>query len=89
MILPEVKNAKEWWVGHIREDNLSTNRFLCCFVADVSTGSIWHHPTLAAPAELCSFDDYLALKWKAGSVLATREFPAPGIALVFHVGDQR
>jgi hypothetical protein len=30
-ILPRVKDAKEWWGGHIWEDNLSTNRYLIRF----------------------------------------------------------
>ncbi len=30
-ILPEVKDAKMWWGGHIWEDNVKTNRFLYSF----------------------------------------------------------
>src|SRR5262245_40824496 len=41
LILGEVKDPKEWWGGHIWEDNLSTNRYLYSFLADVSTHSIW------------------------------------------------
>ena len=39
-ILPEVKDAKQWWGGHIWEDNVSTNKFLYSFLADVSDS--WH-----------------------------------------------
>src|SRR5262249_28610875 len=28
LILPEVKDPKEWWGGHIWDDNLNTNRYL-------------------------------------------------------------
>jgi hypothetical protein len=47
LILPEVKDPKEWWGGHIWEDNLSTNRYLYSFLADVSTHSIWYNSSLA------------------------------------------
>ncbi|HVO91905.1 MAG TPA: hypothetical protein VMT22_03645, partial [Terriglobales bacterium] len=32
LILPEVKDPKLWWGGHIWEDNVSTNRFLYSFL---------------------------------------------------------
>src|SRR5262245_17406462 len=64
LILAEVKDPKEWWGGHIWEDNLSTNRYLYSFLADVSTHSIWYNSSLAKPEELRSFDDYLSPKWK-------------------------
>src|SRR5713226_9282010 len=41
MILPEVKDPKNWWGGHIWEDNLKTNRFLYSFIAEVGTGGLW------------------------------------------------
>ena len=31
MILPEVKDPKNWWGGHIWEDNLSTKRYIYTF----------------------------------------------------------
>jgi hypothetical protein len=34
LILPEVKNAKNWWSGHIWEDNLSGSRYLYSYIAD-------------------------------------------------------
>ena len=78
MILAEVKDPKGWWGGHIWEDNLSTNRFLYSFVADVSTGSIWHNPSLATPEELRSFDDYLAPKWKSRIGFSDPRVPGSG-----------
>lgn len=63
-ILPEVKDPRLWWGGHIWEDNLRTNRFLYSFLADVSTHSVWYHTALAKPQELRSIDDYLNPKWK-------------------------
>ncbi|MGH7808705.1 MAG: hypothetical protein ACREP5_00350, partial [Candidatus Binatia bacterium] len=61
-ILPEVKDPKQWWGGHIWEDNLSTNRFLYSFLADVATHGIWYNTSLAKAEELRGFDDYLLPK---------------------------
>ena len=36
MILPEVKDPKQWWGGHMWEDNVKTNRFIYSFSADFS-----------------------------------------------------
>ena len=38
LILPEVKEEKYWWGGHIWEDNVKTKRFLYSFIADAGTG---------------------------------------------------
>jgi len=78
MILPEVKDPKEWWGGHIWDDNLSTNRYLYSFLADVSTGSIWYNTGLAKPEELRSFDDFLAPKWKGKMAFNDPRVPSSG-----------
>ena len=36
VILPEVKDPKQWWGGHMWEDNVKTNRFIYSFSADFS-----------------------------------------------------
>ena len=58
LVLPEVKDPKQWWGGHIWEDNISTNRFLYSFLADVSTHGIWYNTSLVKPEDFRSFDDY-------------------------------
>jgi iron(III) transport system substrate-binding protein len=63
-ILPEVKDPKNWWGGHIWEDNVSTNRFLYSFIADAGTGGFWYNTELAKPDELRTLDDFLKPKWK-------------------------
>ena len=64
LILPEVKEPKNWWGGHIWEDNVKTNRYLYSFIADASTGGFWYNTDVAKPDELRSLDDFLNSKWK-------------------------
>jgi ABC-type Fe3+ transport system substrate-binding protein len=64
LILPDVKDPKHWWGGHIWEDNLKTNRFLYSFIADAGTGGYWHNTEVVKPDEIRSLDDLLHPKWK-------------------------
>jgi len=61
MILPEVKEAKRWYGGHIWADN--AKRFLYSFQAYQSK-NLWHNPQLMKAEEFRSFDDLLNPKWK-------------------------
>jgi iron(III) transport system substrate-binding protein len=81
MILPEVKDPKNWWGGHIWEDNVSTKRFLYSFLAEVGTGGLWYNPTLAKPEELRSFDGLLNPKWKGKIGLSDPRVPGSGQSL--------
>jgi iron(III) transport system substrate-binding protein len=64
MILPEVKDPKHWWGGHIWMDNVSTNRIFYSFVATKGTEGLWHNSTLVKPEDVRSFDDLLDPRWK-------------------------
>ncbi|HEY2987035.1 MAG TPA: extracellular solute-binding protein [Candidatus Binatia bacterium] len=64
MILPEVKDPKSWWGGHIWMDNVATNRLFYSFVAMKGTEGLWHNTTLVKPEDVRSFDDLLDPKWK-------------------------
>ncbi len=61
LILPEVKDPKRWYGGHIWSDN--AKRFLYSFQAYQSE-NLWYNTHLMKPEEIRSFDDLLHPKWK-------------------------
>ncbi len=61
LLLPEVRDAKQWWGGHLWVD--TTKRFIYMFQAYLPE-SIWYNSDLVNPSELRSFDDFLNPKWK-------------------------
>jgi iron(III) transport system substrate-binding protein len=63
LILPEVKDPRQWWGGHLWEDNLKTNRFIYSFSADFSIPP-FYNTDLVKPGEITSYDELLNSKWK-------------------------
>ena len=63
MILPEVKDPKNWWGGHIWEDNVSGKRQVYAFLCYTSE-TWWYNSSQAEASEIRSFDDLLNPKWK-------------------------
>ena len=61
LVLPEVRDAKQWWGGHLWVD--TAKRFIYMFQAYLPE-SIWINTDLVKPSELRSFDDFLNPKWK-------------------------
>ena len=61
LVLPEVKDPKEWWGGHLWADN--AKRFIYSFQAFLPQ-TIWYNTDLVKPDEIRSFDDFLNPKWK-------------------------
>src|SRR5690348_5421956 len=59
LLLPDVKDPKQWWGGHIYIDN--ARRFVYNFVA-YQTVSLWSNPNEYKPTEFKSFDDLLNSK---------------------------
>jgi iron(III) transport system substrate-binding protein len=55
-VLPQIKDPKQWWGGHMWVDN--AKRFIYAFAA-YQTVSLWCNPNEYKPAEFQSFDDLL------------------------------
>lgn len=77
-ILPEVKDAKQWWGGHIWADN--AKRFIYNFVA-YQTVSIWNNPNEYKPTEFKSFDDLLSPKLQGRIGISDPRTPGSGSSM--------
>jgi ABC-type Fe3+ transport system substrate-binding protein len=63
MVLSEVKDPRQWWGGHVWEDNVKSHRFIYSFSADFSVPP-FSNADLLKPGEIDSYDDVLSSKWK-------------------------
>ena len=60
-VLPEVKDPKSWWGGHIWTDKAKRYAYApMAYMLD----SIWYNGELVKPEEVRSYDDLLNPKWK-------------------------
>lgn len=60
-VLPEVKDPKYWWGGHMWVDK--AKRYIYAFQA-YTTESLWCNTDLVKANEIRSYDDFLNPKWK-------------------------
>jgi iron(III) transport system substrate-binding protein len=81
MILPEVKDPKQWWGGHVFMDNVSGTRLFYSFIATKSTEGYWYNTTLAKPEELRSLDDFLDPKWRSKIGLSDPRVAGSGLSV--------
>ena len=77
-VLPEVKDPKQWWGGHLWADN--AQRFLYVFVA-YQTVSLWTNPNEYKPAEFSSFDDLLNPKLRGRIGISDPRTPGSGSSM--------
>jgi len=77
MVLPEVRDPKQWWGGHIWGDNVGTKRFNYSFQAYTSD-NLWYNTELLKPEEIRSYDDLLQPKWKGKVGLLDPRNPGAG-----------
>lgn len=61
LVLPEVREAKNWWGGHLFADR--AQRFVYPFMLYLSE-TIWYNADLVKPEQVVSYDDLLNPKWK-------------------------
>lgn len=78
MILPEVKDPKQWWGGHIWADN--AKRYIYSTLAYQSE-SLWYNSQLMKPDEMKSFDDLLDEKFYAKLGLLDPRTPGAGASV--------
>jgi iron(III) transport system substrate-binding protein len=77
-ILPEVKDPKQWWGGHIWADN--AKRYLYAFVA-YQTVSLWSNSKQYKPSEFKSFDDLLDPKLQGRIGISDPRTPGSGSSM--------
>ena len=75
LILPEVKDPKQWWGGHMWVDR--AKRYIYSFQAYL-TESTWRNETLANAEEFRSYDDLLNPKWRGKIGILDPRTPGAG-----------
>ncbi len=86
MLLPEVKDPKRWWGGHIYIDN--ARKFAYASLAYQSE-SLWYSPQLMKPEEVRSFDDFLDEKWKSKIGILDPRTPGSGASMWSYLRDAK
>ena len=77
-ILPEVKDPKNWWGGHIWTDNAKRYAYApMAYMLD----SVWYNAQLVKPEEVRSFNDLLNPKWKGKIGLFDPRIGGAGIGM--------
>lgn len=75
MILPEVRDPKHWWGGHLWADN--AKKYIYSFTAYM-TETIWYNSTLVKPEEITSWENLLDPKWKGKIAILDPRSPGSG-----------
>jgi ABC-type Fe3+ transport system substrate-binding protein len=80
VILPEVQDPRQWWGGHMWEDNVNTHRFIYSFSADFSIPPFYNSDAVQ-PGEISSYEDLLQPKWKGKIGFFDPRIPSAGQGL--------
>ena len=75
MLLPEVRDEKNWWGGHIWADN--AKKYIYGFTAYM-TETVWYNSGLVKPEEITSWDSLLEPKWKGKIAILDPRTPGSG-----------
>ena len=78
LLLPEVRDPKNWWGGHIWVD--TAKRLIYSFAA-YQTQTLNYNSGLAKPEEIRSFDDYLNPKWQGKIGFSDPRIPGSGASV--------
>lgn len=77
LILPEIKESKNWWGGHLWVDQ--GRRYIYAFQSYL-TESMWYNTSLVKTEEMRSYDDFLNPKWKGKIGILDPRTPGAGDA---------
>ncbi|HMA81363.1 MAG TPA: extracellular solute-binding protein, partial [Candidatus Binatia bacterium] len=75
LLLPEVKDPKYWWAGHLWADN--AKKYIYSFTAYM-TETIWYNAALVKPEEISSWENLLDPKWKGKIAILDPRSPGSG-----------
>ena len=75
IVLPEVKDAQNWWGGHIWIDN--AKEYIYSFTGYM-TETLWYNSDIVKPEKISSYDSLLEPKWKKKIVILDPRTPGSG-----------